>query len=133
MLAVKLWHGCCFVPAESHRGGEKTKGESMKISKLQKIVPVLVVTCALGLTASSALAKQEGKTKGKSSEKTTTKENSGRQAGELPSGLQKYTEKKGQLPSGLQKKKDEDGQLTKGLEKGGKKLESNAKSNKPSK
>jgi hypothetical protein len=105
----------------------------MKISKLQRIVPVLLVTYALGLTASPALAKQEGKTKGKSSETTATKENSGRQAGELPSGLQKYNEKKGQLPSGLQKKKDEDGQLTKGLEKGGKKLESSAKSNKPSK
>jgi hypothetical protein len=111
----------------------KNKGESMKISKLQRIVPALIVIGALGLTASSALAKQEGKTKVKNSEKTTTKENSGRQAGELPSGLQKYTEKKGQLPSGLQKKKDEDGQLTKGLEKGGKKLESSAKSNKPSK
>ncbi len=105
----------------------------MKISKLPTIVPALIVIGALGLTASSALAKQEGKTKVKNSEKTTTKENSGRQAGELPSGLQKYTEKKGQLPSGLQKKKDEDGQLTKGLEKGGKKLESSAKSNKPSK
>ncbi len=105
----------------------------MKISKLQRIVPALIVIATLGLTSSPALAKQEGKTKVKSSEKTTTKENSGRPAGELPSGLQKYTEKKGQLPSGLQKKKDEDGQLTKGLEKGGKKLESSAKSNKPSK
>jgi hypothetical protein len=105
----------------------------MKNSKLQRIVPAVMVTCALGLTASPALAKQEGKVKVKSSEKTATKENSGRQAGELPSGLQKYTEKKGQLPSGLQKRKDEDGQLTKGLEKGGKKLEPSAKSNKPSK
>src|SRR5882724_7712768 len=110
---------------------QKTKEKVMKISKLQRIMPALIVIGALGLTASSALAKQEGKTKVKNSEKTTTKENSGRQAGELPSGLQKYTEKKGQLPSGLQKKKDEDGQLTKGLEKGGKKLESSAKSNKP--
>jgi hypothetical protein len=98
----------------------------MKISKLQKIVPALIVVCSLGLTASPSLAKQEGKGKDKNSEKITTKENSGRQAGELPSGLQKYTEKKGQLPSGLQKKKDEDGQLTKGLEKGGKKLKSTA-------
>jgi hypothetical protein len=101
--------------------------------KISKIVPALVVTFALGVTASPALAKQEGKGKAKSSEKTTTKESSGRQAGELPSGLQKYTEKKGQLPSGLQKKQDEDGQLTKGLEKGGKKLDPSAKSNKPSK
>jgi hypothetical protein len=111
----------------------KTKEKVMKIAKLPRIVPALIVIGALGLTASPALAKQEGKSKVKSSEKTTTKENSGRQAGELPSGLQKYTEKKGQLPSGLQKKKDETGQLTKGLEKGGKKLESSTKSNKPSK
>jgi hypothetical protein len=111
----------------------KKKGEIMNISKLQWIVPALMVTCALGLTASPALAKKEGKTKIKSSEKAGTKENSGRQAGELPSGLQKYSEKKGQLPSGLQKMKDEDGQLTKGLTNGGKKLQSSAKSTKPSK
>jgi hypothetical protein len=111
----------------------KTNGEIMNILKLQRIVPALMVTCALGLTASPALAKKEGKTKIKGSEKATAKENSGRQAGELPSGLQNYSEKKGQLPSGLQKKKDEDGQLTKGLTNGGKKLESNAKSHKPSK
>ena len=105
----------------------------MNISKLHRIVPALMVTCALGLTAAPALAKKEGKTKIKSSEQTATKENSGRQAGELPSGLQKYSDKKGQLPSGLQKMKDEDGQLTKGLTSGGKKLEPTAKSSKPSK
>jgi hypothetical protein len=121
-----------WLPRKSHGGG-KNKGEFMNISKLQRIVPALMVTCALGLTASPALAKKEGKTKIKGSEKTTAKENSGRQAGELPSGLQKYSEKKGQLPSGLQKKKDEDGQLTKGLTNGGKKIESSAKSTKPSK
>jgi hypothetical protein len=91
-----------------------------------RMIPAIVVTFALGVTAYPAIAKQEGKGKDKSTEKTGTKENSGRQAGELPSGLQKYTEKKGQLPSGLQKKKDEDGHLTKGLEKGGKKLKSSA-------
>ena len=104
----------------------------MKISRLPRNMLALIFACALGLTASPALAKQEGKTKVKSTEKTE-KENSGRKAGELPAGLQKYTEKKGQLPSGLQKKKDEEGQLTKGLEKGGKKVESSAKSSKPSK
>ena len=98
-----------------------------------KIIQALTVTFALGLAAYPAVAKQEGKTKGKSAEKTATKEHSGRQAGELPSGLQKYTEKNGQLPSGLQKMKDEDGQLTKGLQSGGKKLEPNAKSHKPTK
>jgi hypothetical protein len=98
----------------------------MKISKLQKIMPALIVICSLGVTAYPAMAKQEGKGKDKSTAKSATKENSGRQAGELPSGLQKFTEKKGQLPSGLQKKKDEDGHLTKGLENGGKKLKSTA-------
>ena len=105
----------------------------MNIPKLQKILPALLLSCGLGLMASPVSAKQDGKTKIKGSEKTTTKENSGRQAGELPSSLQKYTEKKGELPSGLQKMKDEDGQLTRGLERGGKKLESSAKSKKPSK
>jgi X-X-X-Leu-X-X-Gly heptad repeat protein len=107
------------------------KGEIMKISKVQAIVPAFVVTCALGLTASAALAKKDGKTKIR--EKTTVKENSGRQAGELPSGLQKYSEKNGQLPSGLQTMNDENGKLTKGLTTGGKKLTSDAKGKKPSK
>jgi hypothetical protein len=87
--------------------------------KISNIATAVVVSLALGVTAYPAFAKQDAK--GKSTEKKATKDNSGRQAGELPSGLQKYSEKKGQLPSGLQKKKDE-GQLTKGLEKGGKKL-----------
>lgn len=90
--------------------------------KISKIAPAVVVSLALGVTAFPAFAKQDSKAKGKSMEKNaTTKDNLGREAGELPSGLQKFSERKGQLPSGLQKKKDE-GQLTKGLEKGGKKL-----------
>jgi hypothetical protein len=92
-----------------------------------RMLSVLMVMTLFGVTPS--LAKQEGKAKGKSTE-ATAKENSGRQAGELPSGLQKHTEKKGKLPSGLQKMKDEDGHLTKGLENGGKKL-SSTKGNKP--
>ena len=103
----------------------------MNISKLQRIVPLVVVACALGLTAAPALAKKDAKTK--NSEKTTAKENSGRQTGELPSGLQKYAEKKGQLPSGLQAKKDENAELSKGLTTGGKKLAGSPKGNKPSK
>lgn len=88
----------------------------------------LVALCALGLTASPAWSKQEGKTKAKSSQKAESKENHGRQAGELPYGLERYMEKKGgALPSGLQKKKDESGQLTRGLEKGGKSLEPKSK------
>lgn len=92
--------------------------------KVSKNIIAIAVTFALGATAYPAMAKQDGKTKGKSAEKSATKENSARQAGELPSGLQKYTNKNGELPSGLQKKKDADGQLTKGLQKGGKKMKS---------
>ena len=89
--------------------------------KASTMISAFVVTFALGLTAYPAIAKQEHKTKVKSTETKTTKDNSGRQAGELPSGLERYTERKGELPSGLQKKKDE-GELTKGLQDGGKKL-----------
>ena len=78
------------------------------------------------MTPPLTLAKQDDKPKAKPG-KATTKENSGRQAGELPSGLEKHTGKKGQLPAGLQKMKDEDGQLTKGLESGGKKLKTTTK------
>jgi hypothetical protein len=99
----------------------------MKNSKVGMALAGLVASCALVFAASPALSKQEGKLKVKDSQKTETKENHGRQAGELPAGLQRHTEKKGQLPSGLQKKKDEDGQLTRGLEKGGKSLEPKSK------
>jgi hypothetical protein len=122
-----------FVSAQTATTVVKTKGAIMKILKVRQILPALIVSCALGLTASPALAKKEGKIKTKGSEKTEVKENSGRQGGELPSGLQKYSDKKGQLPSGLQRKKDEDGQLNKGLTSGGNKLDSTAKHSKPSK
>ena len=90
--------------------------------KILATIPALIVACAFGMTTSQALAKQEGKSKGKGGEKRLSKENSGRHAGAMPSGIEKYSEKKGRLPSGLQKMKDEDGQLTRGLQKGGKKL-----------
>ena len=90
----------------------------MKSSNSQTIVVAFLLSLALGLTASDVFAKQKSKTK--ISEKTAVKENSGRQADELPPGLHKYSEKNGELPSGLQKMKTEDGQLTKGLENGGK-------------
>jgi hypothetical protein len=96
-------------------------------------ISATVVIIVLIGTAFPATAKQGGNFKGKRAEKSTAKENSGRQAGELPWGLQKYTERKGQLPSGLQKKQDAAGQLNNGLQNGGKKLESGANTNKPSK
>src|SRR5215470_6960910 len=87
------------------------KGEIMKISTLLRKLQVFVVICALGLTA-SAFSQEKGKAKAKGKQKTETHGNHGREAGELPYGLERYTEKKGELPSGLEKKKDEEGQLT---------------------
>jgi hypothetical protein len=105
----------------------------MKISTLLKKLPVFMVICALGLPASSAFSQDKGKAKAKGKEKTETKGKHGREAGELPSGIEHRTEKKGELPSGLQKKKDEDGQLTRGLEEGGKDLKVSSKAKKGSK
>ena len=96
-------------------------------------MPGLLAIYALEFTASPAISNQEGKLKSKGSQKSDTKQNNGREAGELPSGIQRYTEKKGALPSGLQKKKDDDGTLTHGLEGGGKKLDSTSKGKKVSK
>ena len=105
----------------------------MKISTLRRKLPVFMAVRALGLTASPAFSQGKGKAKANGKEKTETKVKHGREAGELPFGLERYTEKKGGLPSGLQKKKDEDGQLTRGLEKGGKNLTSTSKGKKGSK
>ena len=98
----------------------------MKKLTLRWALPGLVAIYALGFIASPAFSKQEGKLQTKGSQKSDTKTNSGREASELPSGLERYSEKKGALPSGLQKKKDDDGTLTRGLE-GGKKLNSTSK------
>jgi hypothetical protein len=89
--------------------------------KVSRMIPAFVVSFALGVTAYPAMAKQDHRSKVKSTETKATKDNSGREAGALPSGLQKYSERKGELPSGLQKNKD-DGELTKGLQDGGKKV-----------
>jgi len=105
----------------------------MKISTLLRKLPVFMVICTLGLTASSGFSQEKGKAKAKGKEKTETKGKHGREAGELPYGLERHTEKKGELPSGLQKKKDEDGQLTRGLEEGGKNSKAPSKGKKASK
>jgi hypothetical protein len=102
----------------------------MKRLPLRFALPALVAICALGFSASPAFSKQEGKLKSKGSQKSVTKTNSGREAGELPSGLERHSEKKGTLPSGLQKKNDDDGTLTHGLDGGGKKPNSTTKDKK---
>jgi hypothetical protein len=100
----------------------------MKIFTLLRKLPVFVVICGLGLTASPAFSQGKGKAKAKGNQmiEIETRGKHGREAGDLPFGLERYTEKKGELPSGLQKKKDE-GQLTRGLEEGGKKFKSSNK------
>ena len=109
------------------------KGEIMKISTLLRKLPVFMIVCTLGLTVSSAFSEEKGKAKAKGKEKTETNGKHGREAGELPYGLERHIAKKGELPSGLQKKKDEDGQLTRGLEEGGKDLKAPSKGKKASK
>src|SRR6266571_7957602 len=91
--------------------------------------------CAVILPISPAYSegKANGKAKGKQKVEAEEQGKHGRKAGELPYGLEQYTEKKGELPSGLQKKKDQDGQLTHGLEEGGKKSKSSSKAKKDSK
>jgi hypothetical protein len=87
---------------------------------------LLFGACAVTLPASSAYS--QGKAKAKN--KVEAEGKHGREAGELPYGLQRHTEKKDALPSGLQKRKHQDGQLTFGLEEGGKKLKSSSKGKK---
>jgi hypothetical protein len=87
---------------------------------------LLFGACAVTLPASPAYP--QGKAKAKN--KVEAEGKHGRGAGELPYGLQQYTDKKGELPSGLQKRKDKDGQLTRGLEEGGKNLKSSSKGKK---
>ena len=94
---------------------------------------LLLGACAVTLPVSSAHSQGKGNGKAKGKQKVDSQGKRGREAGELPYGLEQYTEKKGELPSGLQKKKDEDGQLTRGLEEGGKKAKSSSKAKKDSK
>lgn len=105
----------------------------MKSLRIRWALPGLITISALGLMASPAFSKQEAKLKSKSSQKSDSKKAESREAGELPSGLERYSERKGTLPSGLQKKKDVDGTLTPGLDEGGKKLNSTSKGKRISK
>ena len=105
----------------------------MKKMTLRWALPGLVAVYALGFIASPAFSKQEGKPTSKGSQKSLTKTSSSRETGELPLGIERYSERKGTLPSGLQKKKDDDGMLTHGLDGGGKKLEPTTQGKKVSK
>src|SRR5207253_3050620 len=88
------------------------KGEIMKISTLLTKLRVLMVICALGLTSSPAFSKEKAKAKAKGNKKIETKGKHGREAGELPYGLERHTEKKGELPSALQNRQGGDADET---------------------
>jgi hypothetical protein len=98
-------------------------------------IKLSAVTIAFSINVAIPAAYSEGKGKGKekSKQNVTAKQKHGREAGELPHGLEQFSESKGTLPSGLQKKKDEDGTLTNGLDHGGKKLHPDSKGKKVSK
>ena len=103
----------------------------MRAVKFLKQLPAVMIIGVFAFTASPAFSKDKGKSLAKGKTKTTeTKGKHGREAGELPFGLDQFTDKKGQLPSGLQKKNDEDGSLTRGLEEGGKELKTTGKAKK---
>jgi hypothetical protein len=124
---LQAWHACCSILEHVATAMTQIKGQTMKKLTLRWTLPALLAICALGFTASPAFSKHEGKFKSKGSQKSDNNKNNGREAGELPSGIQRRTEKKGTLPSGLQKKKDNNGTLTHGLNDGGKKLDSSTK------
>jgi hypothetical protein len=94
------------------------------MATLRRQLPLLILICTFGLTGSAVFAQEKGKAKAKGKQKLEARENHGRDAGEMPYGLVRHTERKGDLPAGLQKKKDEDGQLTRGLEGGAKSFKS---------
>jgi hypothetical protein len=104
----------------------------MKISIVSKL-SILFVVCAMSLTVSAANAEGKGNAQAKGKQQVETKGKHGREASELPFGLEQYSEKKGELPSGLQKKKDAEDHLTRGLEEGGKDVRSTVKGKKSSK
>lgn len=106
----------------------------MKTSAMTKTLVVFMTIGAFAFTASPVFSKDKGKSLAKGKTKTTeTKINHGRDAGELPFGLDQHMDKKGQLPSGLQKRKDETESLTRGLEEGGKELKTTGKAKKTTK
>lgn len=93
----------------------------------------LAIAFSMSMATSSAYSQRPGKGKTKGKQDVHPKGNNGREAGELPFGIEQFSENKRDLPSGLQKKKDEQGTLTRGLEEGGKPLKSAGKAKKISK
>ena len=103
----------------------------MKTTFIKLSAVAIAFSMSVGIPAAYSDGKAKGKEKGK--QNTDPKGKHGREAGELPHGLEQFSEKKGNLPAGLQEKKDENEPLPRGLEQGGKKLTSGSKGNKTSK
>jgi hypothetical protein len=93
----------------------------------------LAIAFSMSMAVAPAHSQQPGKGKGKGKQDAGAKGKNGREAGELPFGLEQFSEKKGNLPSGLQKKEDADGSFPRGLERGGKHPTSTSKAKKGSK
>lgn len=98
----------------------------------------IFILFTIGVVLSPAFAQSKGKSKGdQERESRSSKKNQksissqGRDAGELPGGLDRYGQKhEGQLPKGLEKMVDDKGELPKGLEEGGKKNQPSEKKGK---
>jgi len=93
----------------------------------------LAIAFSMSSATSSAYSEGPEKGKAKGRQDVDAKGKNGREAGELPVGVEQFSEKKGEPPSGLQKKKDEEGKLARGLEEGGKRLKSTGQAKKSSK
>ena len=101
-------------------------------ASLGKLV-LLLGACAVSFPTSHADSREKGKGKPKNSQHVEAKGKHGREAGNLPFGLESHIDKKDELPSGLQKKKNKDRSLPRGLEEGGKRLTSAGKGKKQAK
>ncbi|MPZ75642.1 MAG: hypothetical protein GEU77_03895 [Deltaproteobacteria bacterium] len=73
--------------------------------KILASIPALIVACAFGITTSLALAKPEGKSKGKGAEKRSSKENSDRYGGRDAFRFTETQPEKG--PASIRTAKDE--------------------------
>ena len=105
----------------------------MKFSKLLRKLPLFMAVFTIALTASPVLSKDHGNGKAKGKEKGEQMKKRGREAGELPNGLEQIFEKKGEYPKGLQKKTADGGSLPRGLLEGGKRAKSSGKGKKDAK
>jgi hypothetical protein len=99
----------------------------MKIPILTGGLPLGMAVLVIGLTATPVFSRGSDKAKPKTKDKSESIGKHGREDGELPYGLEHYTDKTGGLPSGLEKKKDDDGSLTRGLEEDGRRTKSTDK------